>query len=148
MPFYSLAGPLLSLIGNAINWILRDSPTMQIWPKRYGANVYMYLVVHNPGRHSVHVVSIEATTDLFHIWKDHSVEAFVAAAAGTPAEFILQANETRSLPLVAIDRRQDNIQIPSWITLKWRSLQYPTWWKKPVTLKLTHEEFDRIKEAA
>jgi hypothetical protein len=135
-------------MGRVLDIMLKDQPTLQVWPERYGANVYMFLAVKNTAKHSILVLSASATTELFEIWKDTSALSAANAAVGMPPEFILQAEETRYLPIESMDRRAENDETPSWLILRWRSLRHPSWWQCRVKLKISHTEFDRIKKAA
>lgn len=78
---------------------------MQLCPERFGANVYMHVAVTNTAKHKVHVLGIEATTGLFQVWKDSSVDSAVDASVGVAPEFILNSEETKYLPILAVDRR-------------------------------------------
>jgi hypothetical protein len=148
VPVYSLAGPAISLLGKALDLALKDQPSMQLCPERFGANVYMHVAVTNTAKHKVHVLGIEATTGLFQVWKDSSVDSAVDASVGVAPEFILNSEETKYLPILAVDRRPENHDLPSWLILLWRSLQHPSWRRLPVKLKLSHAEYDRIQGAA
>jgi hypothetical protein len=147
---YGLVGPAITLAGKGLDLVLKDQPTMQVWPERFldGPNVYMYLAVTNTAKHKVEILGVTATTGLFQIWKDSSAESAGDAWAGIVPAFILEPEETKYLPILAADRRPENHELPSWVVLRWRSLQHPSWWRLPVKLKLSHAEFDRIQRAA
>ena len=150
MQISSLGGPLILLVGKALELALKDQPALQLWPERFlgGANVYMHVAVTNTAKHKVRVLSINATTGLFQVWKSPSVDSAADAAADVVPEFILEPEETKYLPVLAVDRRPENDELPSWLILRWRSLQHPTWPRLPVKLKISHAEFDRTRDAA
>jgi len=150
MGIESVIGMVLSVGGKALDMVLKDQPTMQLWPERFMGvgNVFMHVAVTNTAKHKIHVLSVEATTGLFQVWKDSSVESAANAAVGEAPEFILEPEETKYLPILAVDRRPENYELPSWLIVRWRSLKHPSWPRLPVKLKLSHAEFDRVQGAA
>ena len=144
-----LAGPFLNLMGKAVGKVLGEGPTIEVWPERFyvGVNVFMFLKVHNPMKHKMHVLGVSVQPDLFQVWKDDSVDAAANAQIGIEPEFILEAGESKILPLVPINRRDDGISETARITAWWRSHRHPRRWKMPVMLELTHDDYDRLKRA-
>jgi hypothetical protein len=144
-----LVGPFLNLMGKALGKVLGEGPTLEVWPERFmgvGA-VYMYLKVHNPMPHKIHVLSVSVQPPLFQALKDQSVEAAAEGMSDIEPEFILEADEAKLLPLIPINRRDDGISEEARITVWWRSHRHPKRWKFPIWLDLTHDDFDRIERA-
>ena len=98
-------------------------------------------------KHKMHVLGVSVQPDLFQVWRSDSVAAAANAQIGIEPEFILEAGESKLLPLVPINRRDDGISETARITAWWRSHHYPRRWKMPVMLELTHDDYDRLKRA-
>ncbi|MCB5176780.1 hypothetical protein [Microvirga lenta] len=109
----------------------------------------MSLKVTNPGPHRIYIENIVVQGDppLFQVWGDDSPDAYAHAEDRAPIEFTLEANESKLLPLLAVNRPEIDPGEAARITLYWRSLQHPRRWKPHVSLDLTHAEFDRIGRA-
>ncbi len=122
---------------------------MEVWPERFlgGGKVFMYLRVHNPLPHKVHILSVTIQPELFQVWLDSSIEAAANAQVGASPEFILEQGETKLLPLLLINRRDDAITETARITVWWRSNRHPRRPKLPVWLELTHDDYGRIQKA-
>ena len=144
-----VVGPILNLLGKVLGKAIGERPTLEVSPERFlgGATVFMYLKVHNPMLHKVHVLNINVEPRHLRVWKDSSVGAAADAQIGGEPEFILETGETKLLPLLAINRRDDGIEDTARFTLRWRSHRHPRRWKLPVWLHLTHDDHDRMKRA-
>jgi hypothetical protein len=150
MGIEGLIGPFFSFLSSVPAKFFKDQPRMQISPEQIlgGGSVYTYLSVTNISKYNIQILSIKSTGELFQIWKDDSIKSAVQASDGKLVTFVLEPEETRHLPLLPVERRPENEDIPSWLVLRWRSLRHPSWWRLPVFLKLSHAEFDRIERAS
>lgn len=146
----SLVGPVVNILDKSLGAILKDRPRMEVVPERFlgGPNVFMHLAVTNPAGHGIHVRRVSVRPQLIQVWKDSSVESAANAMSGIEPEFILPAGETRYLPILAVERRDEHADHVVQIRLHWRSLRHPRRWKLPVAINLTHRELELIKGAA
>jgi hypothetical protein len=143
-----LAGPASGWIEKALRAVLGDRPALGLWPERLGANVYMHLSVTNRTAHKIHVRAVTVRPAMFLVWRDASAEAAGDAMAGLAPSFIMDPGETRYLPMLAVDRRDEHADHPVEIRVSWRSLQHPRRWTAPAKLMLTHREFEKVHGAA
>lgn len=150
MGIESLAGPAISILDKSLGALMKDRPRMEVVPERFygGPNVFTHLAVTNTAPHGIHVLRISVRPQLFKVWRDSSPDAAADAMSGIEPKFILGAGETRYLPLLAVERREEHADHLAQIRLHWRSLRHPRRWKLPVSLNLTHRELEQIVGAA
>jgi hypothetical protein len=107
MGFVILLSPVLNIAGKVLGAVFKDRPTMEVWPERFLAEtVFMNLRVSNPAWRKVLIQSISVQPKLFNIWLDATLEYAVDAKTGVGPKFILEAGETKLLPMLTNDREE------------------------------------------
>jgi hypothetical protein len=128
--------------------LLRGRPLPKVAAKKYGANSFKCIRVHNPGPADVFIVRVHADPPIYAVAANHSEKAVMAAASSDDVNVLLRSGETCELLIFEpVDLPKDAPPQQVRFTIYWYKTNSSWLWQPAITVKTSTRDIGSIADA-